>query len=69
MRMFMCFSRFGRICEKLCKKVKYSWADHDKLQLYLKKSIQFSSVQFSRSVVSDFLRPHESQHTAYLAPE
>ena len=25
--------------------------------------IQFSSVQFSRSVVSDSLRPHESQHT------
>ena len=24
--------------------------------------VQFSSVQFSRSVVSDFLRPHESQH-------
>ena len=24
---------------------------------------QFSSVQFSRSVVSDSLRPHESQHT------
>lgn len=39
MRMFMCFSRFGRICEKLCKKMKYSWADYDKLQLYLKKSI------------------------------
>ena len=26
-------------------------------------SIQFSSVQFSRSVVSDSVRPHESQHT------
>ena len=25
-------------------------------------SVQFSSVQFSHSVVSDFLRPHESQH-------
>ena len=25
--------------------------------------MQFSSVQFSRSVVSDSLRPHESQHT------
>ena len=25
-------------------------------------SVQFSSVQFSRSVVSDSLRPHESQH-------
>ena len=26
-------------------------------------SVQFSSVQFSRSVVSDSLRPHELQHT------
>ena len=25
-------------------------------------ALQFSSVQFSRSVVSDSLRPHESQH-------
>ena len=25
-------------------------------------SVQFSSVQFSRSVVSDSLQPHESQH-------
>ena len=25
--------------------------------------VSFSSVQFSRSVVSDFLPPHESQHT------
>ena len=25
-------------------------------------SLHFSSVQFSRSVVSDSLRPHESQH-------
>ena len=29
---------------------------------------QFSSVQFSRSVVSDFLRPHESQHTRPPCP-
>ena len=28
----------------------------------------FSSVQFSRSVVSDSLRPHESQHTRPLCP-
>ena len=27
-----------------------------------KNKISFSSVQFSRSVVSDSLRPHESQH-------
>ena len=30
--------------------------------------IQFSSVHFSRSVVSDSLRPHESQHTRPPCP-
>ena len=32
------------------------------------KSLQFSSVQCSRSVVSDSLRPHESQHTRPPCP-
>ena len=31
-------------------------------------SIQFSSVQFSRSVVSDSLQPHESQHARPPCP-
>ena len=31
-------------------------------------SIQFSSVQFSRSVVSESLRPHESQHARPPCP-
>ena len=31
-------------------------------------TIQFSSVQFSCSVVSDFLRPHKSQHTRPPCP-
>ena len=35
------------------------------LKLY---SLQFSSVQFSRSVVSDSLRPHESQHARPPCP-
>ena len=30
--------------------------------------VQFSSVQFSRSVVSDSLRPHESQHARLPCP-
>ena len=30
------------------------------------RSVQFSSVQFCRSVVSDSLRPHELQHTSLL---
>ena len=32
------------------------------------KNLIFSSVQFSRSVVSDSLRPHESQHTRPPCP-
>ena len=31
-------------------------------------SVQFSSVQFSRSVMSDSLRPHESQHARSPCP-
>ena len=31
-------------------------------------SVQFRSVHFSRSVVSDSLRPHESQHTCPPCP-
>ena len=31
-------------------------------------SVQFSSVQFSRSVVSGSLRPHEPQHTRHPCP-
>ena len=31
-------------------------------------SVQFSSVQFSHSVVSDFLQPHESQHVRPPCP-
>ena len=34
----------------------------------INKSVQFSSVQFSRSVVSDSLRPHESQHSRPPCP-
>ena len=32
------------------------------------QAVQFSSVQFSRSVVSDSLRPHEPQHTRPPCP-
>ena len=38
------------------------------LKVYLIIKISFSSVQFSRSVVSDSLRPHESQHTRRPCP-
>ena len=35
---------------------------------HLQHEFQFSSVQFSRSVVSDSLRPHESQHARPPCP-
>ena len=34
----------------------------------MRQKVQFSSVQFSRSVVSDSLRPHESQHARPPCP-
>ena len=36
--------------------------------LFLNICFQFSSVQFSRSIVSDSLRPHESQHARPPCP-
>ena len=38
------------------------------LELWLVQVDQFSSVQFSRSVVSDSLLPHESQHARPPCP-
>ena len=38
------------------------------IHMYTHIHLQFSSVQFSRSVVSDSLRPHESQHTRPPCP-
>ena len=35
---------------------------------YIRKQYHFSSVQFSRSVGSNFLRPHESQHARPPCP-
>ena len=41
----------------------------DNVQKFVRDhSVQFSSVQFSRSVVSDSLRPHESQHARPPCP-
>ena len=36
--------------------------EHNRRERKRNKKYQFSSIQFSRSVVSDSLRPHESQH-------
>ena len=40
----------------------FNLVNEHRLQLKVTNCIQFSSVQFSRSVMSDSLRPHESQH-------
>ena len=51
---------------------RYLWKNLSKIKLFLRilrsLSPQFSSVQFSRSVVSDSLRPHESQHARPPCP-
>ena len=39
-----------------------------KKKFVILRTTQFSSVQFSHSVVSDFLQPHESQHTRPPCP-
>ena len=39
-----------------------------KTKIMASSPVQFSSVQFSRSVVSDSLRPHESQHARPPCP-
>ena len=44
------------------------WATANGEKLYGKIFSNFSSVQFSRSVVSDSLRPHESQHARPPCP-
>ena len=53
------------------KNIKERWQEYtEKLYIYKKKPSMFffSSVQFSRSVVSDSLRPHESQHARPPCP-
>ena len=43
-------------------------SEHTDSSSIFKQCLQFSSVQFSRSVMSDSLRPHESQHTRPPCP-
>ena len=54
-----------------CKLVQPLWREEwkvfKKLEIEL-SSLQFSSVQFSHSVLSDCLRPHESQHARPPCP-
>ena len=49
-------------------RVRYNWAStFHSIYIYIYMH-QFSSVQFSHSVVSDSLRPHESQHARPPCP-
>ena len=47
---------------------RIDWLDPLAVQGTLKSLLQFSSVQFSRSVVSNSLQPHESQHARPPCP-
>ena len=49
-------------------KTKVNKGDLIKLNSFCKAKETFSSVQFSHSVVSDSLRPHESQHARPSCP-
>ena len=57
MSSFFCFVLFCFVKDK----VKNNWMSSG-------PSVQFSSVQFSRSVMSDSLRPHELQHARPPCP-
>ena len=48
--------------------IKISYCQASFMELTMVLSSIFSSVQFSRSVVSDSLRPHESQHARPPCP-
>ena len=67
--------RWQEYTEELYKKDLYDPENHDGVITDLKPDIlecevkwAFSSVQFSRSVVSDSLRPHQSQHARPPCP-
>ena len=75
-----CFRCFKSLCYLL---MFLSWGDNNLLHKHFSvfqlkwisfllwlivSSVQFSSVHFSRSVVSDSLRPHESQHARPPCP-
>ena len=59
--------RWQEYTEELYKKDLYNPDNHHGVVTHLDQTSWNGvvSVQFSRSVVSDFLRPHESQHVTY----
>ena len=67
--------RWQEYREELYKKGLNDFHNHDAVVTYLEPNIvecdikgTFSSVQFSRSVMSNSLRPHESQHARPPCP-
>jgi len=48
--------------------IRQNWIHIQHLPLSIQPKLQFNSVQFSHSVVSDSLRLHESQHTRPPCP-
>ena len=64
------FSSVAQSCPTLCNPINCSlpgFSIHGILQARI-SSVQFISVHFSRSVVSDSLQPHESQHARPPCP-
>ena len=55
-------------CVCVCVRARVPVPCEERPDLKAEASVQFSSVQFSRSVVSDSLWPHESQHTRSPCP-
>ena len=52
----------------MCTKEYYSAVKKNEIMPFATTGMGLSSVQFSRSVVSDSLQPHESQHTRPPCP-
>ena len=62
------FRTFNLYTWLLSSFISYFWQYHPKVQKYHIHITQLSSVQFSHSVVSDSLWPHESQHARPPCP-
>ena len=71
MKLVPSTKRFGDLCSRMIthSSLGFSyWRDHDKIWMATAVSAVFSSVQFSRSVMSDSLWPHELQHAGPPCP-
>ena len=65
--LWMCLSLIHKHTQVIYRTTIYP-SVHQSPSQPLHPHLMFSSVQFSRSVVSDSLRPHESQHTRPPCP-